>query len=270
MQVTIGIPSGSHAKTQAEHLRSLLRSRGVDAIVSTYTNRAEGYRAYWSEHPEGLWLTHVADDAQRPEAAQLQACLARTEVREVLVALEEDIHLENFSRDFRIAVMDDRAAFLLNHYAPQSKVQRLVQAPEHWAAWLHEGRVEGILAPLHLVQVAGLAGHIKQKLNPTSFLPRPGEGIWGVYTQATPLPVTWSGIHHQDTYDAWRCEYAFSQELPSGLLPMGYATVQQGELTFWGGACNAGQAPTRQQAGGAVASAEALGRRLARSLFATV
>lgn len=259
MKVSIGTNPDPRAVRQAGKLRQALSSQGVD--ITFVADQGSG---------ADLLLGHAVDMEALPSGHKVMACLKREPHREVLLALSEATHLENFSRRLRIGVTSARAAGLLAHFAPQADIVMLSDQDIREAqAGLQAGLWDGLLVPMSLAIALELEALIVQRLNPMAFLPSPGEGVW-LLTGPEECPPL-AALHHAPTLAAWTCERAFVEALPQTAVPMGLATVQQGHITFAAGLVFAqGQAPCYHTATRVQEEAEALGQAIAQGLFAMV
>lgn len=273
MKVSISKRIDLRATPQVAYLQEALSPGGLDAPYTVSASGADA-EAYWTAYPQGLVLWPGTEPL--PPASEPLACLRRRGYRDVLVALAEDVHLENFSRRIGVGVPSARAACLLAYYVPQATAMRFDQeeASGDWIAGLRTGLWDAVLVSAAEAEGQGMKAQVVQRLNPMTFLPSPGEGIWWVLGQAGQprSPHTAAGLarlHHPPSAEAWQCEQAYQAALPPEAIPMALATVQQGQLTLAAGLVFVqGQAPRRYTATGLASEAAALGQAVAHHLMA--
>ena len=171
---------------------------------------------------------------------ELLAVLKREENREVLLAGDESIQLENFARSLRIGVEDARQEAFLKRYFTHLEISKLPEGldPEHLP--FQNGSVDGILVSQAAAKRLELSAWVTQKCNPHAFPSAPGQGMVLLlkrkgWQAEDPWPET---LHHPISAISWDCEWSFRQTLTDHHWPhphFGLATVVNKTLSFMGG-----------------------------------
>jgi hydroxymethylbilane synthase len=171
---------------------------------------------------------------------ELAAVLKREETREVLLAGEESIQLENFARSLRIGVEDARQEAFLKRYFTHLEISRMSEVldPEHLP--FLQGSVDGILVSQAVAKRLELGAWVTQRCNPHAFPAAPGQGlVLLLKRKGWQFEGTWpETLHHLISAVSWECEWSFRQTLTDHHWPhphFGLATVVNKTLSFMGG-----------------------------------
>ncbi|GAB4404147.1 MAG: hypothetical protein OHK0039_04170 [Bacteroidia bacterium] len=201
-----------------------------------------------------------------PDGQVCVACLRRSDVRDVLLATDEAVHLENRSRRLHIAAVGAHRGAGLWHFFPEAATVDVCDwtvAVEGLLTGLHEA----ILAPLDLVKSAGYAHLVVQRMNPTHWLPAPGQGICLLLAPegTAPLPM----LHHRPTWAEWETEQAFAKYVSTttAALPLTLAMAWGEQMILYAGLLAAdGRYLHRDSAEGPLAGRHDLALQLARRM----
>lgn len=111
-----------------------------------------------------------------PAEWEIVAIPQRAKVKPVLVAIDEQIHFENFTRNLKIGVFSTLHQKMLEIHFPQVQAV-LIEKTADILSLLEKKEIEGMFLPQFETQERGLSANIVQKCSLDVFTPSASEGI---------------------------------------------------------------------------------------------
>lgn len=289
--VRIGTRGSKLALWQANHVKDLLEAGGIQSELVLYKTTGDrvqdrplheiGERGLFTKALDEALMTGEVDLAVHsskdlpstpPEGLALSAVLHREDPRDVLLAIDPEVDLDNFTREFTVGTSSLRRQALLRHYAPHFKPSSIRGNVDTRVAKLQSGEFDAIVLAYAGVKRMGLTHLIRRKLNATTFTPAVAQGAVGVVTRAgDPLvPQLRAVLNDEPAEVAVTAERAFLRRLEGGChTPVfALATAIGNTLSIEGGvAALDGSRLIRERLDGHTADAEALGYQLADTVL---
>lgn len=291
MGLKIGTRGSKLALWQANLVKDLLEAGGHAAELVLYktTGDIQQSQPLHKIGEKGLF-TKALDEAQLrgevdlvvhsskdlpsvlPDGLEIGAFLKREDPRDVLLAVEEDVDLDNLSRKLIIGTSSLRRGAFLRHYLPHCEVKLIRGNVDTRVAKMEAGEYDGILLAYAGVKRMGMTGLIRRKLNVGTFTPAVGQGAIAVTVRSGEpalLEIIRPVLNHTETEYAVQAERALLRTLEGGCSTpiFGLATVQAETLSMHGGVARTdGTEILRDQIEGHVSEADQLGQRLANLL----
>lgn len=203
---------------------------------------------------------------------ELGAYLPRADPRDALLSRNGET-LEELPEGARVATGSLRRTAWLLRERPDFQVVPLRGNVPTRVAKLQDGDMDAMVLAAAGLKRLEMAEHVSHYLDPTVFLPAPGQGVVAVQIRSDD-EETRSRVAELDaaeTAAAAVAERSFLARLGGGcLLPVGaYATVEGGALTLRGALASVeGEEWRRSETRGGSGDAESLGRALADELLA--
>lgn len=287
MGIKIGTRGSKLALWQAEHVKALLEANGesVEIIVYKTTGDIEQERPLHLIGEKGLFTkaldeglmngevdlaVHSTKDIPTglPEGMEVCAFLKREDPRDVLLALDPVVDLDNHSREFVVGTSSLRRTAFIAHYAPQFKTKLIRGNVDTRIAKMEAGEYDALILAYAGVKRMGRLDRVIRKLNVNTFTPAVGQGAIGVTARSGDPTGKRAGelLNHEVTSQAIRGERAFLRRLEGGCHAPIFAlgTVVKGNLSLSGGvAAEDGTIVYRETVEGPVESAEQIGTNLA-------
>lgn len=163
----------------------------------------------------------------------------RASLREVIVAKDKTVQLENFAGRWKIGVFASLHEALLKRYFGHIDPVLIEDQIVDPLALLASSHYDGLMMPQASVDRLGLNAFVTQRGNPHTFPPALGRGLslafggegtlWG--TQAR------NAMHRRSEEEAWACEKQFAQLMPQAKRPylFGVASVIGDSISMRGG-----------------------------------
>jgi hydroxymethylbilane synthase len=286
--IRLGTRGSKLALWQAEHVKQLLGRAGIAVEISIY--KTEGDIKLGSSLQEiggkGLF-TKALDDAllakeidiavhsckdiptEYDERLGIIAVPEREDPRDVLLAVNERVDLDNLADSLLIGTSSVRRTAFLRHYLPHVRTQVVRGNVDTRVAKMERGEYDGILLAYAGVKRLGLQHMVVRKLNVTTFTPAVGQGAIAIMGRLGDEAVTQAvrqAANHAASEIAVRCERAFLRRMGGGCSTpaFGLATVVGDTVSLSGGlAAEDGSAIWRDQADAPVGDAELVGQQLA-------
>lgn len=169
---------------------------------------------FQAEKADFLLLPATDIDFPLPADWELVAVPKRAAMKPVLVALDEQIHFENFTRKLRIGVFSPLYQKMLEIHFPQVESMCIYYA-ENVAFLLEKNDIEGMFLPQFEAEARELSPYIVQKCSLEVFTPQAAEGIvFIIGKKGNPLNETvHASLHHAPTATACEYEKAFITEM---------------------------------------------------------
>jgi hydroxymethylbilane synthase len=287
MGIKIGTRGSKLALWQAEYVKALLEAEGVSAELKIYKTTGDiqqdrplhliGEKGLFTKAlDEGLMsgevdiAVHSTKDipTRLPEGMEICAILKREDPRDVLLALDPVVDLDNHSREFVVGTSSLRRKAFLAHYAPQFKTKLIRGNVDTRISKMEAGEYDALVLAFAGVKRMGRTDRVIRKLNVNTFTPAVGQGAIGV-TARTGDPagqLVKRVLNHEETSIAIRAERAFLRRLEGGCHAPVFAlgTVIKGNISLHGGvAAEDGSIVYRDSVEGPADSAEQLGTNLA-------
>jgi len=217
---------------------------------------------------------HSAKDipSRIPDELDILAFLRREDPREVLLAREAEVQLENYSREWVIGTSSLRRKALLKHYFHHVTVKDIRGNIDTRIQKLKDGQYDGIMLAYAGVKRMGWDSMVTQKFNLHAMVPAVGQGAIAVvghgnYEYKTQVR---DALNHITTEVAVTCERAFLRTMDGGChTPVfGLATVTRDQITLTAGIASVdGAALIKEQVDGAVEDHINLGNNLALTVL---
>ena len=203
------------------------------------------------------------------------AYLKREDPREVLLAVREEIDVDNFSRPWKIGVSTGLRKALVSYYFNHLEIEDLVGTADSWFESLESGMCDGILMAYADVKRLGWMANIVRKMNPHAITPSIGQGIDAMvcledFVNADRI---YSLFNHAATEVAFHAEVAFSRAIPAttGGHVFGLATVLGPSVHLHGGWISAdAKEMVRHSLDGSSIQAKNVGEQLAKQIIEKV
>ncbi|MFN0203199.1 MAG: hypothetical protein ACKVTZ_16855 [Bacteroidia bacterium] len=199
----------------------------------------------------------------------------REDVRTVLIALDEQVHLENFTRTFSFVTDSLTTKNYLLHFFPHVVAVEVLEClSEETMSQLKLGKYDGIVTQACVAKRLGWTNYVVQKMNVFAFLPQ--IGIANLMIQAfnpKMLAILRQHFQHLPSYQALLAEINLYQNLrpQTQAAIFAFATVFQHTLTLTAGIIDSSQSLHIQAVNeGDLADAERIGIELAIRLAQNV
>lgn len=206
---------------------------------------------------------------------EIAAFLNREDPRDALVAINPEVHFENFTQVWTIGTSSVRRQALLKHYVPEVIIKDIRGNLDTRIAKLETGEYDGIILAMAGLKRLGLAHHVKQKMNLSTFTPAIGQGAIAVVTRknssatSSVRPV----LHHNPTGVALTAERAYLRTLQGGCHTpaFAFANVIGDNITMNAGMGSAETGDLRRvESVAPIAQAQVLGETLAHQILENV
>lgn len=287
MTIRIATRGSKLALWQTHHVRDLLVSHGhtVDLVEIKTTGDLQTTQPLHEIGTSGLFTkaldeallrgeadiaVHSAKDmpSQLTAGLKLIALLEREDPRDVLLAVREEVDMDNLSREFVVGTSSMRRMALLAHYAPHFKAESIRGNVDTRVAKLEAGEYDALLLAHAGVKRMGYGHLVRRKLNPATFTPAVGQGAIAVAAREDfeGNAMIRALLNHAETEYAVLAERSFLRKMEGGChaAVFALATVVGDAVSIHGGvASRDGVSVLRQQAQGPVKDAELLGESLA-------
>lgn len=213
---------------------------------------------------------------QKEIAGEPLGFLKREDPREVLLAKDEDIHFENFAKNWRLGTTSGSAAGLINHYFSNVEVVMRSESKDSDLIEVLGDEIDGLMVPQSTAIINGWKYLIKQKMNPMSITPSLGQGAWAI--MGNPFQkkneLVYRKLNHPETTYALICERSFGQTIKDAGIQdplFGLATVWGDRISFMGGwVSHNGDYVMRSEMDGKTVDAEKIGKKTAEHLLTKV
>jgi hydroxymethylbilane synthase len=279
------------AMWQAEHVMALLRSAHPELPVELVPMSTQGDRvldrALADVGGKGLFVKELevamhegrADIAvhsmkdvpsELPPGFAIVAVLPRANPLDAFIS-RRYARFADLPQGARVGTSSPRRQAQLRHARPDLRLQLLRGNVDTRLRRLDEGELDAILLACAGLERLGIAHHVTEQLDVDLSLPAVGQGVIGIEARADDScsRAALEALHHAETYTRLVAERAFAATLGGSChSPIAaHATLDGTTLTVRGfiGAPD-GSETYRDQLSGAAASAEALGRELARRM----
>lgn len=276
---------------QANTVKDMLAGGGIDAelILVKTTGDQEQIKPLHQIGQQGLF-TKALDDAllngeidmavhsskdmpsSVPEGLELVAFLQREDPRDVLLAVEEDVDLDNFSRRLILGTSSLRRGAFVKHYLPNCDLKLIRGNVDTRVAKMERGEYDGILLAYAGVKRMGLTHLVRRKLNVNTFTPAVGQGAVAVAGRAGDdlNKDVRKLLNHSETEIAVEAERSLLRTLGGGCQTpiFALATVMGNTISLQGGIASVdGSTILREQVEGHSQQGAELGGQLARTLI---
>lgn len=291
MNLKIGTRGSKLALWQANKVKDLLAAQGVSAelVLIKTTGDKEQIKPLHQIGQTGLF-TKALDDAllgaeidlavhsskdmpsSVPAGLELVAFLQREDPRDVLLAVDPDVDLDNFSRKIVLGTSSLRRQALVRHYLPNCELKLIRGNVDTRVSKMKNGDYDGILLAYAGVKRMGMTELVRRKLNVNTFTPAVGQGAIAVAGRAGDKDAerVRAILNHRETELAVEAERAFMRTLEGGCqTPMfALATVMGDTISMQGGLASVdGTVVLRETVEGHANSGEVLGTQLANQLI---
>jgi hydroxymethylbilane synthase len=288
----IGTRGSRLALWQANAVKQSLALAGMQAeIVEIQTKGDELLDISISKIGEKGVFTKALDDAliegsidiavhsskdiptELPDALEIVAIMKREDPRDVMLALSEEVHLENFTRSFKIGTSSLRRQALLKHYFPQHQVLELRGNLDTRIDKLIRGDYDGIILAYAGVKRNDMLKYVVQKFNVNVFAPAVAQGAVGVMARKNDPIAALCRLTLNDSTSEIEvsAERSFLNYMNGGChAPIfGLATCTANHLTLAGGvAAMDGSAIVKYELNGERENAISMGVELAKIVLA--
>lgn len=291
MTIKIGTRGSQLALWQANHVKSLLEASGRAAELVLYktTGDIQQEKPLHAIGEKGLFtkaldeallagevdlVVHSSKDmpSKPPEGTEIAAFLKREDPRDVLLATDPEVDLDNFNRKLIIGTGSVRRQALLGKYAPHCEIKPIRGNVDTRVRKMESGEYDGIILAYAGVKRMGLTNLVRRKLNVNTFTPAVGQGAVAVAmrTEGSLNAEIRALLDHRPTSAALQAERAFLHKLDGGChTPIfALATLVEDRLSMHGGVASLdGSLVLRETAEGPVQNATAVGLQLAELLL---
>lgn len=129
-----------------------------------------------AENADFLLVPATAINFPLPEMWEIVAVPQRAAMKPVLLAIDEQIHFENFTRNLKIGVFSALYQKMLEIHFPQVETV-LIDYAADISFLLEKKEIEGMFLPQFEAQARGLSAQVVQKCSLDVFTPQAAEGI---------------------------------------------------------------------------------------------
>lgn len=289
--IRIGTRGSRLALWQANAVSDLLKKNGWETeiiIINTIGDEMLdvsiskiGDKGVFTKALDTALLEHKIDIAvhsskdiptELPDGLEISAVMKREDPRDVLLALSEEVHMENFTRSFKIGTSSLRRQALMKHFFPAHTIDELRGNLDTRLERLKQGEYDGILLAYAGVIRNGFTSYITQKFNVNVIMPAVAQGAVGVMSRTgEPDAAIWRSVINDTTAETEIiAERSFLNRMNGGChAPIfGLATLTNNTLTISGGiAAMDGSRVIRKEFTGSAANAADLGRQLAETVL---
>ncbi len=292
MRFKIGTRGSKLALWQANRVASLLTEAGYetelviirtegDANQTASLAKIGGQGVFTKALDEALLAgeidlaVHSAKDmpSQLVEGLEIAACLKREDPRDVLLAINPEMKLDNFSRTWVVGTGSVRRAALMRHYYPHIEIKPIRGNVDTRLAKLKANEYDGILLALAGVRRMGFEAHVRHTLNAALFTPAAGQGIVAIVcrTDFTGQAALQQSLDHEISHTALTCERAFLRALQGGcsVPAFGLATLIGDQISIQAGIALDHEL-IRLEADAPLEQAQALGKQVGEQVLAQV
>jgi hydroxymethylbilane synthase len=287
MTIRIATRGSKLALWQTHHVRDILVNRGYTVEIAHVKTVGDlqtdqplhllGAQGIFTKalddallHEEADIAVHSAKDipSRLPEGLELIALLVREDARDVLLAIREDVDLDNLSAEFSVGTSSIRRMAQLAHYTPHFKPMQVRGNVDTRVAKLEAGEYDALILAHAGVKRMGYGHLVRRKLNPATFTPAVGQGAIAVVARSGFLhnPEIRAALNHLETEQAVTAERAFLRKIEGGChaAVFALATVVGDAVSIHGGvAAQDGSLILRDQVQGPADQAARLGESLA-------
>lgn len=292
MAIRIGTRGSKLALWQAEYVRQQLEGAGVSAEIIIYKTEGDlklgvslreiGGKGLFTKALDDALLAgeidiavHSAKDIPTDFDSRIGiiAVPEREDPRDVLLASNERVDLDNLADTLVIGTSSVRRQAFIRHYLPHVSTAVVRGNVDTRVAKMQNGEYDGIMLAWAGVSRLGLQHLVVRKMNPSTFTPAVGQGAIAVTALRSDDNVKTRvrpALNHLPSETALRCERAFLTTMGGGCSTpaFGLATVVGDTISFHGGIAEEdGSAIWRDQMDGPVADAEWVGQRLAEIIL---
>ncbi|WNJ16238.1 hydroxymethylbilane synthase [Pontibacter sp. G13] len=294
MAIKIGTRGSKLALWQANHVMGLLGSAGWESEIQTIQTTGDrvqdvplsqmGLVGIFTKALDEALLERRVDIAVHSckdlpsilaDGLEIAALLKREDPRDVLLATNPQVNLENFSQKLVIGTSSVRRRALLKYHFDHLEIKDIRGNVDTRIQKMESGEYDGIMLAYAGVKRMGLTQYIVQKMNPDSFTSAIGQGAIAVvcrsdFEQKEELRQL---LNHLSTEQAVKCERAFLRTIEGGCHTpaFGLATVVADQLSFTAGlAEEEGKYIHKLTIQGAAESCEQLGIEAAQDVLAKV
>lgn len=289
MKLKIGTRGSKLALWQAKKVQEELANRGIEAELKIYktTGDLNQVQALDKIGDKGLFTkalddgllngeidmaVHSTKDVPTvfDEGLEFVATLPREDPRDVLMALSEEVDLDNFSRKLVIGTSSLRRQAFIRRYAPHVTLKLIRGNVDTRVEKMRRGDYDGIILAYAGVKRMGMTEYIVRKLNATSFVPAVGQGAVGIICKKdaeTEIKDAIRSLNHLSTFQAITAERAYLRKMEGGChVPIfGLATNIAGKISLKGGVASLdGQQMVQDEVQGDATAAEEIGLQLAQ------
>jgi len=248
MKIRIGTRGSQLALWQSHLVKNLLQAQGYESeiiVIQTYGDQQTqqplhllGTQGIFTKALDDALLNNEIDMAVHsckdiPSEIHkdlfISSVLKREEPQDVLLSIDDTVHLENQSKSFVIGTSSLRRVSLLKHYFNQHIIKDIRGNLDTRIEKLMKGEYDALILAYAGVKRMGLEKYIRQRLSKEVFVPAVGQGAIAIMTRKNDeyhYKLSQLINHHQ-TYTEILCERNYLKTVQGGCqLPVfGYARI---------------------------------------------
>lgn len=252
-----------YAKTVSEELSKAAIAHHL-TLKETFTE----FHAYLTENEEAIGLCKANQMPTLENPFLPFALFKREDSRALLLALSEEIHLENFVREMKIATESKVLKGYLSHYFQTIKTILVENLAQTALEDLQNEKYDACMLPHFAAECHQLLSYKVQRMNVMAFIPECGEGIMGIFGQEKNKYQNWfwEHFHHKTTEILFQTEMAFQTEMhkKGDYNCFGFATSMADSLSLTAGVvAEKGEYLLKNSLEGQILQAEKVGKSLA-------
>ncbi len=291
MKIRIGTRGSQLALWQANTVKNLLEAQGFESelvIIQTLGDQQTQKPLHQLE-TQGIF-TKALDDAllgnqidiavhsckdipgEIHEELMISSVLKREEPQDVLLSLNDNIHLENQSQKFVIGTSSVRRVAFLKHYFHQHTIKDIRGNLDTRIEKLESGEYDALILAYAGVKRMGLEKYIKQKLSKEVIVPAVGQGAVAIMVRKNDdyhYQKTQS-INHEQTFHEISCERSYLKTIQGGCqLPVfGFAKIFMDSIRLLAGVASVdGKIIIKQELTDTVKNAQKIGINLGNKIL---
>ncbi|MEL7340706.1 MAG: hypothetical protein AAGM67_09490 [Bacteroidota bacterium] len=234
MAVHLGIEPGKEAQEMANAIVATAEQAGLAVEVICRENPWEAL----AENEIDFFVAEGERYLFQPDLPPV--CVARRDsLRDVIVAADETVQLENFAAEWKIAVFSARQEALLKRYFGHIAPVLIDPTVEPSLDLLSRHACDGMMLAQASARRLGLNAQITQKCSPHTFPPPPGRGmtlLLGAATSDEGKRLA-KAVGRKTESIAWEAERRFAKQMKQQEKPInfGIASIIGDSMSMKGG-----------------------------------
>ncbi|MFK7924864.1 MAG: hypothetical protein AB8H47_23090 [Bacteroidia bacterium] len=234
MAIKVGVQPEKDAFALAQPILSILKDEGGAVEILTVTEPWEAL-----EQKNIQFFVSKAEPFLLEKTPLPLFVSRRASLREVIVAKDKVVQLENFAGSWKIGVFSRLHQALLKRYFGHIEAILIDTQLAEPLALLDTNTYDGLMLSQATVDRLGISAFVTQRCNPHTFPSVLGQGLTlGFEGERSPEGTQiHSALHRETEAQAWLCEKSFARQMPivAGHNLFGLASVIGDSISMRGG-----------------------------------
>lgn len=234
MAIKVGVQPDKEAFSLVQPILSVLRDKGELGEILTVSEPWEAL-----ERKDIQFFVSKAEPFLLKETPLPLFVSRRASLREVIVAKDKVVQLENFAGSWRIGVFSRLHQALLKRYFGHIEPILIDTQLTEPLAILDTDTYDGLMLSQATVDRLGMSAFVTQRCNPHTFPSALGQGLTIGFEGERSLQGTQihSALHRTTEAQAWLCEKSFAKQMivAEGKNLFGVASVIGDSMSMRGG-----------------------------------